>query len=148
MSYHDDLGMKSLIGVHVKNALINEKHDYVYLDTDQGPFHLTWEGDCCSECFLAHIAGVDALIGHIITDVEEMSWIGRTEKQEDNFAVKETMGTKITTDKGYVTFESRLEHNGYYGGRIMVSRELALNQYHDNRYESGVVLVMKLLLDF
>lgn len=108
-----------LVGRKVISALINDEKDLVILDTDKGKVELTWDGDCCAVCYLANVSGVEALIGHTILEVENSEWkdISKDGPYDD---VLESMGSKVKTTGGYVTFESRVDHNGYYGGSIEV----------------------------
>lgn len=117
----EDLGIKSLVNREVVDAEINDEHDIVVLTTKTGTLYLTWSGDCCARCFLANVNNSDALIGSTIISVEHTEWNTLKESDPDNYEVKESMGTTIKTTRGTVTFESRLEHNGYYSGYIQVS---------------------------
>lgn len=141
-----DLGMTALVGQTVTAAWINEERDLVVLDTTSGRrLYLTWVGDCCAHCFLANVSGADALIGAEVVEVESAEWVV---EREGEFDVVESMGTKIRTTRGYVTFESRLEHNGYYGGEIMVSDTSPMDQYHEHRYRADDLPGLKPLTDF
>lgn len=124
--YHKSLDLDSLVGCTIESAIINDNKDIVILTTDKGKFFLTFVGSCCAKCFLANVNGANNLIS-TITKVESSEWI----KIYDDYGCEETMGVKFTTLKGYVDFETRVEHNGYYGGWIQVSKEGPLNQYND-----------------
>ena len=128
-----NLGIESLSSRHIQKAEINVVKDLVVLHTDKGPLYLTWEGDCCAHCYLAHVSGAENLIDAVITEVYNSEW-KVTGGSKDNCDVTESMGTNIKTTKGYVTFESRLDHNGYYGGMILVSDDEPMDQYHSPRY--------------
>ena len=122
--YVKNNSMKPLVGQKVYLALIAPTKDVVILATESGPFYLTWGGDCCAKCFLGGVSGAEALVGSTILGVEHSEWVSALNISGDYYDdVVESMGTKIKTDKGYVTLETRLEHNGYYGGWILVSRE-------------------------
>ncbi len=140
-----DLGIEALIGRKVLSASINAKNDLVVLDTDKGNLYLTWEGDCCAKCFLANINGSENLIDAKILKVENKEWDAT---QVDEFEVIESMGTTIKTDKGFVDLETRLEHNGYYGGEILVSDDEPMDTYHSPRYENNKLPKLKKLKDF
>lgn len=148
----EDLGIEALVGRQVKTATVNAEKDLVLLDTDKGTLYLTWEGSCCARCYLANVGGADALQGATIESAEDAEWVDVERPGEDEWGpVIESMGTKIRTSKGYVTFETRVEHNGYYGGRIMVSDVAPMDQYHCLRYdpEHGETLPeMAALTDF
>lgn len=142
--------MNILVGRKVFDVKINEQKDYVYILTDKGPLHLTWVGDCCAHCFIAHIDGSEFLKNSKIIEIETAEWI---REETDDFEVKDSMGTKIKTDKGYITIETRLEHNGYYGGEILISSKAPIGQYgwplHKNDIEFNKEFNdMKPLTDF
>lgn len=125
-----DLGVECLIDRVIISAVINVERNLVILNTTQGMLFLTWEGDCCSKCFLAHVSGSEALINNQILSAQNTEWV---KLKEDESEVIESMGTTIKTTIGTVTFETRLEHNGYYGGHIMVSDDEPIDQYHSPR---------------
>lgn len=89
-----------------------------------------WEGDCCASCYLAHVSGSADLIGATILSAENSEWVDTPDSNVDDYDQKESMGTVIKTDKGTVTFESRLEHNGFYSGRINVTDCIEMVQNH------------------
>jgi hypothetical protein len=115
-----DLGMQALIGREVISAKIHEDKDFVILETTKGALYLSWEGDCCASCYIAAISGSENLIGSSIQSVEDSEW---KDIKNEGHDVIESMGTKIKTALGYVTFETRVAHNGYYGGQILVTEE-------------------------
>lgn len=116
-----DLKTDALVGSTVKSIVINDDNTSVVIETDEGTYQLTWYGDYCASCFLAHVSGIDNLIGARIQSVEDSEWKDISPDAEYG-DVTESMGTTIKTTKGWVTFETRLEHNGYYGGWIEVTR--------------------------
>ena len=130
--------MKSLIGCKVEKAEINKENNLVVLTTDKGSFYLSFQGDCCAQCYLAHANGVDNLVGSTINDVEQSEWVS---DDTEDYSVTETMGVKLTTSKGYVDFETRVEHNGYYGGYILVDQVGPLDQYNSYLYINPLELV-------
>lgn len=109
--------MEKLIGRKILSAKINQSKDIVILETDKGNLYLEWYGDCCAHCYLANVAGADSLVGSTILEAYNADWIASKEGEYD---VVESMGTNIKTTKGYVSFESRVEHNGYYSGSLNV----------------------------
>lgn len=122
------IDINSLVGRKILNAFINSDKDAVVLKTDEGDFFLKWEGDCCAQCYIAHINGSDLLIGATILEAENTEW-SDLKKDKDNYEVLETMGTKFKTTKGYVDIETRVSHNGFYGGMINVSKEGYIDAY-------------------
>jgi hypothetical protein len=128
---------ESLVGLVVTEALINEQKDYVLLKTDKGDKHLTWEGECCANCFIAHIEGAENLAGSTIVSVKNTEWVD-LKRNRDECEVIEHMGTKIKTTKGIVEIETRVEHNGYYGGEICVNSFAPMDQYACPRDKEAV----------
>lgn len=121
------LELKDLVGLKVLSGKITGNRQTVLLNTDKGNYILNWVGDCCANCFLANISGTDNLLDATITEAEDAEWVMRDEQE---YEVIESMGTKLKTTKGHVTFESRVVHNGYYSGRIHISKDLPVDQYH------------------
>lgn len=148
MEYHKSLEMSDLIGHTIKKAFIASQ-DVVLLITITGKrFYLSWTGDCCAKCFLAHVNNSEALIGATVLKVESTDW---KSELTVNMAVyfeeddeQQTMGTTFYTTKGIVIFETRLEHNGHDSGEIKIHNEFPLNQYD----QAAVVEDYKLLKDF
>lgn len=144
-AYLEDLGMTALVGRHVISALVNEDKNIVALSTTTGMLYLSWNGDCCAQCFLAHMSGADNLVDAIIVSVENAEWSPQPDRNEDWDTVVQTMGTNIKTTKGYVSFETRLEHNSYYSGSVSVSDEGPMDAYSGSR---RVPDIMNILEDF
>lgn len=119
--------VKALIDRDVLSAEISAGKDIIILHTLQGDLYLSWVGDCCAHCYIAALSGAENLIDAKILSAENAEW--KTIKDDIDGGVTESMGTKIKTSKGYVTIESRVEHNGYYGGRIKVSKEAPIDNY-------------------
>lgn len=140
-----ELEINDLVGRTVKSVKIIAQ-DIVILETDKGNLYLSWSADCCAQCYLQHVSGSEALVGHTILEAYNSEWtiVSGIEEYGDNLI--ESMGTSIKTTGGYVTFESRLDHNGYYSGHIKVDDESPIDQYGDridiSKYE------MKELVDF
>ncbi len=141
-----NLGIESLVGKKVIDAVINEDKNIIVLETNSGFLFLSWVGDCCAECYLAHINGAENLIGGLILEANNSEWSDVSRNEE--YEVIESMGTNIKTDKGYVTFESRVSHNGYYGGRINVSDMCPADQYSWQRVTDPSELELQSLKDF
>lgn len=144
----EDLGIDSLVGKKIISAKINQEKDLVILDTETGPLFLSWEGDCCSQCYLVNVSGAENLQNATIVSAENAEWKD-VQRNEEDYEVIESMGTKIKTDKGYMTFESRLSHNGYYSGNIKVSDIEPMDQYSSPRFDSEEEMgLLKTLEDF
>lgn len=130
MGDYNILDIDSLAGLEVQSAHINEENDLIQLNTNRGTLYLSWVGDCCAQCFLAHVSGTQFLIDATILSAEHSEWVDTSDSNREEGYVIESMGTTIKTSKGTVTFESRVSHNGYYGGWIRIS-DIPLDQYDD-----------------
>jgi len=146
-SHMKDDGLASLVGLKVTEAFVNADKDVVVLKTADGDRYLSWHGDCCAHCFLANVEGAENLKGAEILTVECAEWVQGEDKE--NYEVIDSMGTKIKTTKGYVALETRVEHNGYYGGEISVSKICPIGQYSNPMYgEKNNVVEFTELQDF
>lgn len=124
-----NLVIEDLIGKHVISAEINIAKDLVILNTTTGKLFLSWEGDCCAHCFLQHIEGSSLLMDAIILKAYNLEWRDIS-SDEAQCEVIESMGISIITTKGHINFETRLEHNGYYSGDILISDRDPSNEYN------------------
>lgn len=145
-----DEGINTLVGRKIHSAKIDDEKQLVAISTDKGMLYLSWVGECCAVCYLAHVSGIDSLIGSTIISAENSEW-----KREvgGGYEVIESMGTNIKTDKGYVTFETRLDHSGYYSGSLLVSSHKFIGQYRfpyfrDIDSMNNTISKMKQLVDF
>lgn len=73
-------------------------------------------GDCCASVWFEHIEITNAL-GGVVLAVLEKGWDDYTKPFEYG-DVEEVCFWTIITDKGTVDIETRLSHNGYYGGYV------------------------------
>lgn len=140
--------LNRLIGLKITSAVINETNDVIELtvvqDTvvdalsqDEGNLYITFEGECCAKCYVYHVNGAENLVGATITNAETTSWITNPEPDPPAYEVIETMGLMLTTTKGYVAFETRLEHNGYYGGALVITRG-SVQDVYSLRYDDEI----------
>lgn len=120
--------LESLTGKKVISAEIDTDLDIIRLKTTEGDFFLNFTGDCCAHCFVAQVNGIENLIDATITKVETTQW--ETISEEEYGDVVEEMGATIRTNKGVTTFETRVNHNGYYGGSVNVSKDYPVDNYH------------------
>ena len=79
------------------------------------------EGDCCAHCWVESVNGVS---GGIVLDTEDKGWQVTSDNDED--AVNETGFWTLKTTSGYIDIETRLSHNGYYGGTIEYVKTIEL----------------------
>jgi hypothetical protein len=125
--------LTSLVNKELNGALINQDNDLILLDVGSEEsrriLYLTFSGDCCAKCFVAHVNGVPkrkAVIfgAHTTEWVEKSSWF-----KKDTDDVVETMGLTLITSEGTMTIETRVEHNGYYGGNVELSDRGPMDTY-------------------
>lgn len=122
------MNLNELVGKRINKILINETKDILIFYTYNELYYMTFVGDCCAHCFMAHVSGYQRYF--TILDAESSEW-GETSSKSDRESceVKEQMGVKIKTDKGYLDIDTRVEHNGYYGGEVKLSTNCPLDQY-------------------
>lgn len=112
-----ETNMKELCGTTISRVRVSGDQRILSFETDRGAITYCAEGDCCSQSWFADIIGVDALIGGLVRDVEEIAMDfynvkdGRCREEHD-----EAYGYRITTSKGRVKLAFRNSSNGYYGG--------------------------------
>ena len=118
--------LEKLVGVKVRRATIHAGD--VFLDTDAGVYVLVPEGDCCAHCFIEHVEGAEFLQDATITAVQDVeSGAVYQASDENGQEAVEQWGHLFTTDKGHVRLDMRVEHNGYYGGWLRVSKTPAMD---------------------
>ena len=113
----DNEDMERLLGEHIVCA--RERKGVIELGlSGSRPVRLVPYGDCCSSCFIEDVDNIDALQDAKVTGVEELE-VNSTGSRGAG-EVTDTWGYRLHTDKGICTIGMRLEHNGYYGGRLLV----------------------------
>lgn len=109
--------LSDLKDVYVRQAF-NDSGD-LYLEQADGTFiSLRPEGECCASCYIQDLDGSEALQDATILEVEDLS--GGSVEDRDSYQVSDTWGHRIHTTKGICTIGMRVDHNGYYGGRLYV----------------------------
>jgi len=113
--------LKDLIGKTIKEVRIEPTNTYIQFETEDWIFSYITEGDCCSESWINHISGLQAIIGHKVLKTEEVDMPtihlgqkGFSERQE----VDQVYCFKIFTNQGVCELEMRNSSNGYYGGYL------------------------------
>lgn len=123
--------LNRLIGKRINGIFLNSDNTKVVFRTIEDErigFYVY--GDCCNTVYINHFQGVDVigegntfdlLRGALVTAVEEKEWVTIDEEQDEDSwcddCVEDGFFT-IRTDRGYIDFEVRNEHNGYYSGHI------------------------------
>ena len=124
--------LNKLVGKRINGIFLNDDNTRVVFRTIEDErigFYVY--GDCCNTVYINHFQGVDVvgegntfdiLRGALVTAVEEKEWvtIDDAEQDEDSWhdeCVEDGFFT-IRTNRGYIDFEVRNEHNGYYSGHL------------------------------
>jgi hypothetical protein len=120
---------KNLIGERINGILLNEDNNRLIVRTINGrEFHYYTSGDCCNTVWINHMTGVnvlgegntfDILRGALVVGAEDKGW-GENRSDEDEYDVIQDGFFTLITDRGYIDFEVRNSHNGYYGGSFEV----------------------------
>jgi hypothetical protein len=124
--------LNKLVGQRINGIFLNEdKTQVVFRTIEDKHIGFYVHGDCCNTVYINHFQGrdvigegnaFDLLRGALVTAVEEKEWIAIDDSEQDEDAwtdecVEDGFFT-IRTDRGYIDFEVRNEHNGYYGGHL------------------------------
>lgn len=143
-----ELEREDLIGKTVLDVLMNLEHTVVLLKTDVGDIYLSWVGECCSECYIAHVGIYGNYKGNKIAKILDLTFDSKTDMTHfkiDDACIHVRMGSIVQFETGeYIQFESRLESNGfydeeedehytYYDGAVRFSSEAPLDQYGEGR---------------
>jgi hypothetical protein len=120
--------LNKLVGKRINGIFLNDDNTRVVFRTIEDErigFYVY--GDCCNTVYINHFQGVDVvgegnafdlLRGALVTAAEEKEWINVENSDEESWDVIEDGFFTICTDRGYIDFEVRNEHNGYYSGHI------------------------------
>jgi hypothetical protein len=129
--------LNKLVGKRINGIFLNEDHTKVVFRTVEDErlgFYV--HGDCCNDVYINHFQGrdvvgegntFDILRGALVLSTEEKEWVTIDEEAETSDSwghgcVEDGFFT-IRTDRGYIDFEVRNEHNGYYSGHLEDSDE-------------------------
>jgi hypothetical protein len=124
--------LNKLVGKRINGIFLNDGNTRVVFRTIEDErigFYVF--GDCCNTVYINHFQGADVvgegntfdlLRGALVTAVEEKEWVAIDDEPDDEDSwvdncVEDGFFT-ISTDRGYIDFEVRNEHNGYYSGHI------------------------------
>jgi hypothetical protein len=117
---------KNLIGERINSILLRDDRERIIFRTIEGrEYHYYTSGDCCNSVWINHMTGVgvlgegntfDLLRGALVTGAEDKGW-GENRSEGDWDVVQDGFFT-LKTDRGYIDFEVRNSHNGYYSGNF------------------------------
>ena len=125
--------LNKLVGKRINGIFLNEDHTKVVFRTiEDERIGFYTHGDCCNTVYINHFQGADVvgegntfdlLRGALVTAVEEKEWVSidddidADDQSWMDDCVEDGFFT-IRTDRGYIDFEVRNEHNGYYSGHV------------------------------
>jgi len=112
--------MEELIGKKILGVMANPDKDYWRFITDQGDVDYHCYGDCCSESWINHVNGLDALVGYTVWNVDDVDFhsLLKIEPEPTRQEHDDVLFHRVKTEKGVCTFEFRNSSNGYYGGSL------------------------------
>ena len=115
----------NLVGKRINSILIRDDNRRVVFKTVDGKeFRYYTSGECCNDVWINHMTGVevlgegnsfDILRGALVTGSEDKGWSDDVAGEDDYGVIQDGFFT-LKTDRGYIDFEVRNSHNGYYGG--------------------------------
>lgn len=106
---------KELIGKKIINVYLNDVNDIlIFEDSNNILYPYKWLGECCAISYIASFSNIQYLLDEIILLVNVKE--SKSEDVEDG--VIDTCFYTILTNKGFIDFDLRTEHNGYYYGWV------------------------------
>ena len=115
----------NLVGKRINSILISDdKRSVVFKTVDGATFSYYTSGECCNDVWINHMTGVevlgegnsfDILRGALVIGSEDKGWTDDLSTGDDWGVINDGFFT-LKTDRGYIDFEVRNSHNGYYGG--------------------------------
>lgn len=109
-----------LIGKCIVQVFLASDDLAVKLVTDTGEdLIIRVDGDCCAHSFFQHVE-LPVKLPFVIQGVEDYTLESIHAEYGD---VTDRYGCKLITSTGIMDMECRTEHNGYYGGNIVLPGE-------------------------
>lgn len=113
--------LDDLIGKIILEVRIDPENTYIQFLTDEEVLSYYTYGDCCSESWINHISGIQALLGEKILKIDEIE-MPELNDGEEGFSGKQDVDKiysyKMFTGNGVCELEMRNSSNGYYGGSL------------------------------
>lgn len=118
--------LQKIIGMTIDSVHMSPENDTIaFKDTDKTVVSFVCDGDCCSESWINHVSGIEALKGHKVQGVicAQMPSTSRGDTNHSNRQCEDrVISYKILTSQGVCALEFRNSSNGYYGGRLMEAK--------------------------
>lgn len=131
---------RNLIGKSINGIFIGNDNWTIVFRTNEGKyFRYDTQNDCCNSVWINHISGVsligegnifDIMAGVVVTGAEDKGWTENRFEEDGHEAVQDGFFT-LHTERGYIDFEVRNSHNGYYGGSFDAVTEVDLDSIKD-----------------
>lgn len=137
--------MERLVGKKILALEISEDKTVLRFITDHGECLFMCCGDCCAQCWVEQINGVSCLIGEVVNEAKTKEYV-RQEVLDSYGDCIDDFGYTLVTSKGYVDFDLRASHNGYYGGELMDYTEV--NSYQRDWFNKQNFKFLTVLEDF
>lgn len=119
--------MRELIGKSITRAYKDE--DCILLQCSDANYLLSPSGDCCAVCTINDVDNSQALVDATVLGVEKLEINFPTPRSDKSNEIEgeymdvvDTWGHRIITTKGICIIGMRLDHNGYYGGSLDLSK--------------------------
>lgn len=115
---------KELIDKKIINVYLNGVRDVlIFEDSNNILYSYECNGECCAISYIATFSNIQALLGEIIIKVD----IKESKSEDTDDGVLDTCFYTISTNKGFIDFDLRTEHNGYYYGWIEYNPHLIID---------------------
>ena len=110
--------LDDLIGKVITSVKTNTDNTFISFEFLDGT-EVTYiaEGDCYSHSWIAHLNGLDYLIGQTVTSIIERD-LHHLDAETPNGDETKVYGWTVTTSLGYFDLEMRNLSSGYYGGYL------------------------------
>jgi hypothetical protein len=107
-----------MIGRTIREIYLADNGGAIRFVLDGGDIVEPWaDGYCCSHSWVESIDTPDAIVGGVVTKVEDIH-MPELPYDENEHQCLRFYGCRITTDRGQAVIDYRNSSNGYYGGSL------------------------------
>lgn len=125
MNYEHHIGKKITTAILSEDTLIISFQDGTAIALrDDGQ-------DCCEERYMTTDDDIASLVGHNLLKIEEKKIEESPIHEPHQGYVHEICFIEVATDNGFVTINTHNQHNGYYGGFILLIEDIK-HRVHDS----------------